>query len=359
MSIILFTCFTSFTGDQEGTITQIQAGLNLLEEQRQRTKQFIALSRDEFIEDELLEIFTRVAVQAKYYDMAFRFPNPYVIRLTSDWDDDQGISSQPSAILPLVSPVEGDISSFSQKIAHIPDVFVSIQDARSALFSLCERIMRFNEALSSSYGAFNTLPSSIRSYGYEFQSEFKQWSTAFDPLLQSRRQAGTSNAEITGICVLKMIQWMSLVQFMMTFSISEMDFDNFALPYREIVELAKEVIHDLEMGRGVTRCGKFDNWNCKQHFPELNPSQHVEEQKAHAYIEEASSPRINASFTLDLGIIPPLHMVATTCRDRFIRREAIRLLTFTARREGMWDSIFCAKLAMWSMEIEEEGMVPF
>jgi len=32
MSIILFTCFTSFTGDQEGTIIQIQAGLNLLEE---------------------------------------------------------------------------------------------------------------------------------------------------------------------------------------------------------------------------------------------------------------------------------------------------------------------------------------
>ena len=360
MSIILFTCFTSFTGDQEGTIIQIQAGLNLLEERRQRTKQFIALSRDEFIEDELLEIFTRLAVQAKYYDMAFHFPNPYVVRLTSDRDDDQGISSQPSAILPLVSPTEGDISSFSQKIAHIPDVFVSIQDARSALFSLCERIMRFNEALSSSYGASNnTLPSSIRSSGYEFQSEFKQWSTAFDPLLQSRRQAGTSNAEITGICVLKMIQWMSLVQFMMTFSISEMDFDNFAGPYREIVELAKEVIHDIEMGRGITRCEKFSNWNCQQQLPELNPSQHVEEQKAHAHIEEASSPRIKASFTLDLGIIPPLHMVATTCRDRFIRREAIRLLTFTARREGMWDSIFCAKIAMWSMEIEEEGMVPF
>jgi hypothetical protein len=156
-----------------------------------------------------------------------------------------------------------------------------------------------------------------------------------------------------------MIQWMSLVQFMMTFSISEMDFDNFAGPYREIVELAKEVIHDIEMGRGITRCEKFSNWNCQQQLPELNPSQHVEEQKAHAHIEEASSPRIKASFTLDLGIIPPLHMVATTCRDRFIRREAIRLLTFTARREGMWDSIFCAKIAMWSMEIEEEGMVPF
>ena len=25
----------------------------------------------------------------------------------------------------------------------------------------------------------------------------------------------------------------------------------------------------------------------------------------------------------------------------------------------MWDSILCAKIAMWIMEIEEEGMVPF
>jgi hypothetical protein len=66
--------------------------------------------------------------------------------------------------------------------------------------------MRFNEALSSSYGApNNTLPLSIRLSGHKFQSEFKQWSAAFDTILQSRRQAGTSNAEITGICVLKMI----------------------------------------------------------------------------------------------------------------------------------------------------------
>lgn len=359
MSIILFTCFASFTGDQKGTITQIQAGLNLLEERRQRTKQFISLSRDDFIEDELLEIFTRLAVQAKYYDMAFHFPNPYVIRLTSNQDNDQGISSQPSAILPLVSLSEGDISSFSQKISHIPDVFASIQEARLALFSLCERIMRFNEAITSSYGTpNNTLPSSIRSSGYNFRSEFSQWSTAFDPLLQSRRQAGFSNAEITAICVLKMIQWMGLVEFMMTFSTTEMDFDNFTLPYREIVELAKEVILDIEMGRGLTRCDKSSNWNCRQH-PELNSSQHVEEQEAHPHIEEGSSPRIKASFTLDLGIIPPLHIVATKCRDRLIRREAIRLLTFTARREGMWDSILCAKIATWIMEVEEEGMVPF
>jgi hypothetical protein len=54
---------------------------------------------------------------------------------------------------------------------------------------------------------------------------------------------------------------MSLVQFMITFSISEMDFDNFTLLYREIIELGKEVILDLEIGRGITRCDKSSNWN--------------------------------------------------------------------------------------------------
>jgi len=68
---------------------------------------------------------------------------------------------------------------------------------------------------------------------------------------------------------------------------------------------------------------------------------------------------IKASFALDLGIVPPLFVVATKCRDRRLRREAIRLLMSSPRREGMWDSILCGRASQWIMEVEEEGMSYF
>ena len=54
--------------------------------------------------------------------------------------------------------------------------------------------------------------------------------------------------------------------------------------------------------------------------------------------------------------MPPLFVVGTKCRDRKLRREAINLLTASPRREGMWDSVLCGRVASWIMGIEEEGL---
>jgi len=56
ISIVLFTCFESFTGDHKSTISQIQSGLNLLGGRLQRSKQLVTHQHDEFIENELIEI---------------------------------------------------------------------------------------------------------------------------------------------------------------------------------------------------------------------------------------------------------------------------------------------------------------
>ena len=77
------------------------------------------------------------------------------------------------------------------------------------------------------------------------------------------------------------------------------------------------------------------------------------------YKGDGSYSHIRASFALDLGIVPPLFVVATKCRDRKLRREAIALLMSSPRREGMWDSLLCGKVGEWIMEVEEEGMRDF
>jgi hypothetical protein len=352
MSIVLFTCFQSFIGDHKAAIFQIQSGLRVLEDRRHDSSQPLIRPKDDIVEDELVQMFTRLAVQAKSYDMAFHFPEPYVIQLSP--------KRNPASPQSPSSP--SDAASNASEDAHIPEAFETSPEARSALDALCERIMRFQEAVSSYYSGPNKiLPKSMRFAGKGFQDQLQQWGVAFDPLLQSRRHAGVSMTERAGIDVLKMLQLMTTILFMMGFSTSEMDFDNFTAYFREIVELAKEVVVDEELSLAAARCGNLNNCHHKQRQKARansdflgigNPSQM-------GHKEEHLFSHIKASFALDLGIVPPLFVVATKCRDRKLRREAVRLLLSSPRREGMWDSILCGKVGEWIMEVEEEGMRHF
>ncbi|KAH8672818.1 hypothetical protein BGZ60DRAFT_430124 [Tricladium varicosporioides] len=357
ISIVLFTCFQSFTGDHKAAISQIQHGLHLLEERRQESKQPLIRRKEDLVDDELVQIFTRLAIQAKSYDMAFHFPHPYVIRLTPAKD--------PSSPQTPSSP--SDTASAASVETPMPDAFETSQEARSALDTICERIMRFQEALSSYYqGPNNILPASIKSSGVGFRTQLGQWAKAFEPLLEARRRPKVTNTERAGIDVLKMIHLMTTVLFLMGFSTSEMDFDNFnQTHFKPIVELAKEVVVDEELSLAQARCGKeprckhkerkLNGWhsNPAQFFPGLAINQ------PSGYREDDGYAHIKASFALDLGIVPPLFVVATKCRDRTIRRDAIKLLLASPRREGMWDSILSGRVAQWIMEIEEEGMDDF
>ncbi|KAL9116216.1 MAG: hypothetical protein Q9227_000587 [Pyrenula ochraceoflavens] len=65
---------------------------------------------------------------------------------------------------------------------------------------------------------------------------------------------------------------------------------------------------------------------------------------------------IRFSFRLDLGIVHICTGVATRCRDPTIRRQAIRLLRASRRREGLWDSFMAANVAERIVTIEEQGL---
>jgi hypothetical protein len=354
ISIVLFTCFQSFTGDHRAAISQIQHGLGLLEERRQDSKQPLIHRKEDIVEDELIQIFTRLAIQAKSYDMAFHFPQPYVIRLSQPQRIDPASPQSPS------SP--SDATSTASMDAHLPEIFRSLHDARQALDSITERMMRFNELLSSYHlGPNNILPRSVLSSGNGFKMQLDQWDRAFQPLLETRRRPGVNNTERAGIDVLKMMHIMTTILFLMSFSTSEMEFDKFTPHFNEIVKLAEEVVVDEELTLAQARCGDMATCRHKEpqphmsgyHFPGLTSHQ------PGAYRPEDSYAHIKASFALDLGIVPPLFVVATKCRHRKLRREAIRLLMSSPRREGMWDSILSGRVGQWIMEIEEEFLSPY
>ena len=336
MASVLLACFDSFIGDHKQAIFQIQNGLGLLEQLRAERRRAFLPRPEEPVEEELIQMFTRLAIQAKSYDMAFHFPHPWVIHLTTS-----SAASDPG------SPSSEGTSPVSlQNQDPMPRQFKTAREARLAWDSLVERIFRFTETMFSHMqqnGPTGLLPSHLRQYGIKFKDEIEAWSSAFDHILASRTAPGVTSQEKTAIAALKMGQIMSQVLFLMTFSDSEMVFDKFTPQFKAIVDLALEVVGDEERRASAKRCP--DPHFCQHghgHGPDIFGGQ------------EYAARHIKASFSADLGIVPPLFVVATKCRHPTLRRQAIQLLRSSSRREGMWDSELAARIGMWIAEVEEE-----
>ncbi|KAK8136896.1 hypothetical protein PG984_004836 [Apiospora sp. TS-2023a] len=332
MATVLLACFDSFIGDHKQAIVQIQNGLRLLEKLREERRRAFLPKPEEPVEQDLIQMFTRLAIQAKSYDMAFHFPHPFVIRLTPQ----EGDTTSPSS--------EGG-SPVSTNQTPIPERFESLLESRLAWDALLEKIFRFTETMfqfTTTTSPMGILPTSLKQYGMIFRNEIEAWSKAFDGILVSRNAPGKSSQEKAAIAVLKMFQIMGQVLFLMTFSDSELQFDAFLPQFQGIVDLASEVVGDEERRAAARRC------------PDQRWCQHA---AGHTDIfggHEFTAPHIKPSFSADLGIVPPLFVVATKCRDPFVRRKAIQLLRSSSRREGMWDSELTARIGMWIAAIEEE-----
>lgn len=333
MASVLLASFDSFIGDHKQAIVQIQSGLRLLETLRAERRQANLPQPEEPVEQDLIQMFTRLAIQAKSYDLAFHFPQPYVIRLTP----------QAGVATPSISSSDGG-SPVSTNLAQIPEVFASLHDGRLAWDTLCERIMRFTEEMGQyvKMSPMNILPLQLKQYGKVFDQQMQAWSRAFDPILASRMAPAKSTQEKTAIAVLKMNQIMGYILFNMTFSDSESEFDQFLPSFRDIVNFAMEVIGDEERRAAAKRC------------PNPDFCQHQSTHTDIFFHGEYTARHIKPSFSADLGIVPPLFVVATKCRDPLTRQQAIQLLRTSSRREGMWDSELCAQIGIWIAKIEEE-----
>ncbi|KAG7123150.1 Aspercryptin biosynthesis cluster-specific transcription regulator like protein [Verticillium longisporum] len=226
----------------------------------------------------------------------------------------------------LLACFDSFVGDHKQAIVQIQNV---LRHGISLPAALLEKMLRFTETLfsySQASGANNPmgiLPKSLQQYGLSFKGQLDAWAVAFEPILQSRTAPSVTHQEKAGIAVLKMFHIMSQILYLMTFSDNESQFDMFQAQFKTIVDLA------LEVHRQAYRPDIFGG-------------------------REYTTHHIKPSFSADLGIVPPLFVVATKCRNAVTRRQAIQLLRSSARREGMWDSELTARIGHWVTAIEEE-----
>lgn len=60
-------------------------------------------------------------------------------------------------------------------------------------------------------------------------------------------------------------------------------------------------------------------------------------------------------YQFDFGLLPPLFLVCTRCRDPNLRRQVVSLISTTFHRENAWDSLSVASICRWIWGKEEEG----
>ncbi|KAG6002378.1 hypothetical protein E4U21_003138 [Claviceps maximensis] len=362
MATILLTCFDSFIGDHKQAIVQIQSGLGLLEQLRSQYPNHQIPRPDGYVEDEVLNIFTRLAIQAKSYDMAFHFPQPYVIRLAPQRTRSSQ-SPQPSTggfdSCVKSSSTEFATTGLQDKDILIPSQFDNLQHARLVSDKVCEKLVHFIERLQfAKNNKSNVLPASWRQYGMNLKAQLDAWAVAFAPIFQSRTDPRTDDVEKTGIAALKMFQINSNILFLMMFCDTEVHFDAFFPHFKAIVDLGWEVVSAEERKAAATERTFVQTSECQHNLEQGRQGR----QDGHTMFANSKgsfragkfhSSRIKPSFSADLGIVPPLYVVATKCREPRLRRQAIQLLRSSARREGMWDSELAANIGQWVMHIEE------
>ncbi|KAM0243139.1 hypothetical protein ACHAP5_006858 [Fusarium lateritium] len=333
MANVLLGCFDSFIGDHRQALHQIQTGLGLLDIFRTQHKQRLLPASEDPLEEELITIFIRLAIQAKSYDMAFHFPQPFSIRLSS-----QSQTRPPGP--------SGTTTPLQEEPFFIPDTFTSVVEARVSFDTLSVRTMRYIEELFAMRADPRaTLPQSWLEYAAEHKNYFDVWSKAFDDLFLTRHNHTVSLQEKAGIAALKMLATNARILFLMMFSEKESDFDNFLPQFQIIVDLGVEIVSDEERRAAARDCPnpehcqhrQRESWHQQDFFPSMG----------------FSAPHIKPRFAADLGVVAPLFVVATKCRDPNTRRRAIQLLRSSARREGMWDSEMVANISAWVMNLEE------
>jgi hypothetical protein len=70
----------------------------------------------------------------------------------------------------------------------------------------------------------------------------------------------------------------------------------------------------------------------------------------------SSHQGVEPRFSVDIGIVPAIFLVASRCRFDDVRKRAIDMLFSCNLREGIWDALAVAHVAKWLRYLEREGL---
>ncbi|PLB46367.1 hypothetical protein P170DRAFT_498170 [Aspergillus steynii IBT 23096] len=198
-------------------------------------------------------------------------------------------------------------------------------------------------------GEATEIPESVIADYEETQSEIMEWSAALERYFEHHPLEAMDATSRRLAVSLKMWKTLVHVVLKMELPLVETGWDRFTSDLATVVSLAEEVVNisaTPEMRKrspSPTAAASLSSLPM-QAQPTLSSHQHI------LLTHNMPSP---CTFSVAQGILPPLWIVATACRDSKTRYRARDLMMRCRRREGLWDSVLFAELASKVARIEE------
>ena len=293
LSCILFMTFDYLENRCEAGLDHLSSGVAILNQWR-RSPKFCSTPKSEIdlIEDHLAPMLQRSTTSAA-----------------------QILESDDS---PLKGRSGRDMASGTCP-TKLPEIFLNIQDAHNCLQSLLDHM--FASIISLACGP---LRYKLEETIYEYQNVLRGWLDKFNAFsiitLSLYKAAGDRvRAFQRAADLLKVHCRVGRILISTVPYADESHFDAHLEDFEEITSLCRELI----------------------------------ELEDHASQHPTSMLSVALSFSFDLGIISPLFLVGSRCRNPELRREAIRLLYVSRRREGVWSAFISAMVVERIVMIEE------
>ena len=291
MSCVLFICLELLQGSYSRAVAHLQSGINILRDWRTGNSQ---------------SVFANVPVSSP---SRHSMQNDLSLVFTRLNYQAMFLGSTP-ARFHLVSPCED--SKFDPD-PYVMEALAGLSEARCSLDIIMSKIFGFLGSFRDDPQMIGINPSVIGQT--KLLAQLELWMTAFEAFM-ARSSAEMSSTDLREVVLLKLHYNTVRIMLLRGFE-TETFFDRFIPDFAAINSLARSLIElpSSTLGSSLNR----------------------------------------ATFSLDMGVIPPLYYTAVKCRDPIVRREAISLICSSPHKEGMWDPELVTKLARMSIAIEEQG----
>lgn len=246
-------------------------------------------------------------------------------------------------------------------LTMIPDTYTSANEAMFALEQLYCQLMHFytsaDEALKDQSPSLDQAEK-LWLERETFKDHYRQWKRSSTGILNYGPPSSlrSLNQMPPEALILTITSISILISLDIDINNFEMDFDRFEDQFRDIVMAAEVFLNKTSPGAGYKSfldTKRF--WT--EHFVDepQSPSSGSSEESSDSLADPRSIAKAKfiPSFSMRFGVVPHLYWAAARCRNPRIRRRAVHLLLSCNRREGLWDSKICGRVAERVIAIEE------
>jgi hypothetical protein len=311
LSCILFICLETFQGNHEAALAHLESGLKILgswlddDDQPVLSSEFVSRPTRQFLEEELVPIFTRLDVQATIY-------------LTSrSLKEVSPCSSTAAPIMPTRFTSLSDANNHLADLVHW--MLYSNNGAHNMMYWMVNNpLVNFPPPPKAFGDSIPKIPDVVMKKIMKIETQhsriLQQWLDALNIFL--KENTNLDPKDLRGALMLKILYISTTIIKAASLYNHDLEYDKYISDFERVITLAESLI------------------------------------KSQTTSIDKSTPL----YSFEMNILPPLHYCSTRCRDPKLRRRALALLEDSPRREGMWDSAMLAAIARYVMEEEEAGL---